>query len=90
MLWRDAEDAVRFDSCHQRVRDLHAAGTLTTQEYEAYESVASANGITLHYARRDRFERLAGRHFEIESVDCGQDYEASHLHPIYVLVRPAA
>jgi SAM-dependent methyltransferase len=87
MLWRDADNAVRFDTYHELIQALFDTGILRREEHAAYESVASVNAITLYYAQREVFEAQVSVRFEIESFRCADDYESSDLHPLYVLIK---
>jgi SAM-dependent methyltransferase len=89
MLWRDADDVIRFDDCHRRVRQLFQRGVLRNEEYAAYDRVAAVNNIALYYVRPDAFETLAAESFTIDSVTHATDYEAARHHPLYVLVKRA-
>jgi hypothetical protein len=86
MLWLEPETLkVDFVECQRRIRQLFELGAITADEFNAYEPLLEFNRIALYYMKRDSFESLAAKYFEIEPARLGDDYFGSASHPIYAL-----
>lgn len=86
MLWLDPEtDSVQFAEVASKLEKLYTEGHLRTEEYSAYSTLAPYNRIELHYTRRELFEAIASKWFNLRHMGSGHDYADHQQHPIYEL-----
>ena len=86
MLWLDPEtDSVKFSEVASELEKLYTEGHLRTEEYSAYSTLAPYNRIELHYSRREPFEAMASKWFDLHYMGSGHDYADHEQHPIYEL-----
>jgi len=86
MLWLDPEtDSVKFSEVASELEKLYTKGHLRTEEYSAYSTLAPYNRIELHYSRREPFEAMASKWFDLHYMGSGHDYADHEQHPIYEL-----
>ncbi|WP_372365301.1 class I SAM-dependent methyltransferase [Candidatus Uabimicrobium sp. HlEnr_7] len=93
MLWLHETQTKTLDyvEYYNYLHQLHQQGTMRDEEFSCYQKLyQTKDKLNVYYPKKDDFEQLLSKYFEIENISYGNDYSGNEYNPVYVLTKRVA